>query len=105
MGVTVINKFVVPEEAVEAFLDEFSEHRAFLAAQPGFLSGALYRKAGGPGRFNLVNRARWESAGHLAAAREALGKLYEARGSDPGALYRRLGVEADIASYSEIVTY
>lgn len=101
----VINKFVVPDEALDAFLGEFAAHRAFLAAQPGFLRGALYRKSGGPGRYNIVNVAFWETAAALQKARDAMGAHYAQSGADPGGVYRRLGVEADIATYTALEDY
>jgi len=101
----VINKFIVPEAVLDQFLTEFAAHRTFLAARPGFLTGTLYRKQGGPGRFNIVNIAHWEGPDALEAARSAMGAYYAEKGTDPGAVYRRLGVKSDIASYSAIVTY
>jgi heme-degrading monooxygenase HmoA len=105
MAVTVINKFVVSETAMPAFLEEFARHRSVLAAQPGFESGTLYRQQGGPGRFNIVNVAHWASAEALDAARKVLGAQYAAKRSDPGAEYERLGVEADHGLYGAIESY
>jgi heme-degrading monooxygenase HmoA len=101
----VINKFVVPDGAREAFLAEFAEHRRFLAARPGFRKGALYVKESGPGRFNFVNVAFWESPEALAAARQALGAHYAQAGGSPGDLYARLGVEADLGAYAALEEY
>ncbi|WP_026381758.1 antibiotic biosynthesis monooxygenase family protein [Afifella pfennigii] len=103
--VTVINKFAISPEAIDAFLAEFRAHRDLLAAQPGFLDGALYRKVDGPGRFTIVNLARWGSVEALRSARDALVRAYAARGEDPSSAYRRLGVEADLATYQALESY
>ncbi len=76
-----------------------------LTKQPGFVKGAVYRQTGGPGRFNVVNIAPWESAEAFDAARKALAEVYAAKGSTPVAEHARLGVEADHSACTEIVSY
>jgi heme-degrading monooxygenase HmoA len=105
MTVTVINKFVIPDEVLAEFLTEFTEHRSVLAQQPGFISGKLFKQISGPGRFNIVNFAVWQDEQSLHAARAALGVHYRAHGTDPSSRYRAFGIETDIASYTEIETY
>ena len=76
--ITVINTFIVPDEAMDPFIAEFELHRDFLARQPGFVRGSLYRKANGPGVFNVINLAVWQSEDELQAARAKMGALYAA---------------------------
>ena len=56
-----IDKFVVPDEARQAFIDAVDETDAVMRAQPGFVRHELLEQVGGPGEFNFVTVAAWES--------------------------------------------
>ena len=57
--VVLINKFNVPPEGVEQFLQTWQADTAFLKTQPGFTSAQLHR--GISGSCTFVNIAVWES--------------------------------------------
>jgi heme-degrading monooxygenase HmoA len=105
MAMTVMNKFAASEDVIEPLLEELAAHRTVLAEQPGFLNGAVYRQVGGPGRFNVINVAHWESPEAFEAARKVLADAYAEKGSTPVARYGELGVEADHGAYAEVVSY
>ncbi|WP_171166017.1 antibiotic biosynthesis monooxygenase family protein [Streptomyces sp. I05A-00742] len=64
--VTLVNTFVVPEEAAERFEKTWREDAGFMKAQPGFISTQLYR--GTAGSRLWLNVAVWESTDALRAA-------------------------------------
>jgi len=64
--IVLINRFNVPADEVERFVDVWSEDAAFMKRQPGFISTQLHRGVAGSTTF--VNVATWESALALGAA-------------------------------------
>jgi heme oxygenase (mycobilin-producing) len=64
----VLNRFVVPPEEPDGFVDRAHAALAALAERPGYLSGRLTRALDDPAHWTLVTE--WESVG---AYRRALG--------------------------------
>jgi hypothetical protein len=64
----VLNRFVVPEDTQDGFVEQAHAALAALAAAPGYLSGRLARALEDPSTWTLVTE--WESVG---AYRRALG--------------------------------
>lgn len=64
--VVLINTFVVPHEAIEAFEAYWKVDATFMKAQPGLLSGQLHKGVAGNNVY--VNVAHWESADALRKA-------------------------------------
>jgi heme-degrading monooxygenase HmoA len=64
--VVLINRFKLPPEDVERFLEVWAEDAAFMRRQPGYISTQLHR--GTAGSTTFMNVAVWESARALGAA-------------------------------------
>jgi heme-degrading monooxygenase HmoA len=64
----LINAFEVPEGDDEAFLHAWERARAFLSAQPGYLSARLHRSLSPSADFRFVNIALWQSPQAFRAA-------------------------------------
>jgi quinol monooxygenase YgiN len=64
----VLNRFVVPPETPDSFVERAHAALAALADRPGYLSGRLTRALDDPAHWTLVTE--WESVG---AYRRALG--------------------------------
>lgn len=99
-----VDKFVVPEPAREEFLRRVHETHQVLHRQPGFLRDALLEQVSGPGRFNIVTVAEWESQAAIDAARAAVMDAHAKSGFNAQETIARLGIEADIANYRPIGT-
>jgi hypothetical protein len=56
----------------------------------------------GPGEFNFVTIAQWESAELVDQAKTAVQAAQKACNFDPHELFRRLGIRADIANYKPV---
>ena len=84
-GVSVyrVDKFVVPAAAREEFLRRVEETHQLLRRQPGFIRDAILEQVSGPGRFNIVTIAEWESQEAIEAARTVGSKAHVERGFDP----------------------
>jgi quinol monooxygenase YgiN len=64
----VLNRFIVPPDTQDGFVEQAHDALAALADRPGYLSGRLTRALDDPAHWTLVTE--WESVG---AYRRALG--------------------------------
>ncbi len=94
-----IDKFIVPEAARQAFIDAVSSTDAFMRDQPGFVRHDVLEQIGGPGEFNFVTIAEWESDAVIPAVTAAIARLQAERGFDRNAFLATHGIKADIANY------
>ena len=99
-----VDKFVVPQAALEEFLKRVHDTHKILRRQPGFVRDALLEQVAGPGRFNIVTVAEWESQSAIDAARAVVAKAHAESGFNPQDTLARLGIEADIGTYKPIGT-
>src|SRR5262245_16766925 len=67
-GVTLINVFEVPAGQEDAAISAWEKARDFLVGEPGYISTALHRSIAADARFQLVNVARWTTAGAFQKA-------------------------------------
>ncbi len=102
MAVYRVDKFSVPQTAREEFLERVHETHQVLGRQPGFIHDVLLEQVAGPGRFNIVTIAQWESQEAIDAARTVVMEAHAKSGFNPQDTMARLGVEADIANYRPI---
>jgi len=97
-----IDKFAVPEAAREEFLMNVLKTHEVLQAQQGFISHQVLEQVSGPGEFNFVTIAQWESAEVIERVKAAVQAAHRARNFNPQALFQRLGIRADIANYKPV---
>jgi heme-degrading monooxygenase HmoA len=97
-----VDKFVVPAAARDEFLGRVFQTHEVLRKQPGFVSDFLLERVSGPGEFNIVTIAEWESEEFVAGAREAVTALHRATNLDPQELFARLGIKPDLGNYKRI---
>jgi quinol monooxygenase YgiN len=94
-----IDKFVVPPEAVPAFVAQMQHIQQTLRRQPGCLRQLVLTQSGGSGEFNVLTLVEWESREAIAAAQQIVQKQFAEEGFDPAAFTRSLGVRADLGFY------
>ncbi len=71
-GVVLINPFVVPPDALDETIAMWEQARAFLAAQPGYISTKLHQAVSPDAHYLLINVANWESIETFQAAIAAM---------------------------------
>lgn len=96
-----VDKFVVPEQALEEFWSLVRRTHVVLREQPGFLHDVLLEQHSGPGRFNTVTIVKWSSVDDLATARTAVEQAHRDADFRPVEFFERTGIEPDLANYVE----
>ncbi|MFN8457522.1 MAG: antibiotic biosynthesis monooxygenase family protein [Anaerolineae bacterium] len=97
-----IDKFKVPPTARAEFLQKVQLTHAVLKTQPGFIQDFIFEQIGGPGEFNFVTVAVWESAEAMGVARQAVITTHQEIGFKPAEMFERLGIKADVANYTQL---
>jgi heme-degrading monooxygenase HmoA len=97
-----VDKFVVPAAAREEFLVNVMMTHKLLEAQDGFIDQKVLEQVAGPGEFNFVTIAQWESADVVERVRAAVAAAHKAANFDPQQMFARLGIRADMASYKPV---
>lgn len=94
-----VDKFIVPEDARRAFIQAVDDTEAVMRAQPGFVGHSLLEQVGGPGEYNFVTVAEWESDDYIPAAAAAIARNHAMRCFDRNLFFAVHGIKADIATY------
>ncbi|KPH08812.1 antibiotic biosynthesis monooxygenase [Rhizobium acidisoli] len=97
-----VDKFVVPAAAREEFLVNVMMTHKLLEAQDGFIDHKVLEQVAGPGEFNFVTIAQWESAEVVERVRATVAAAHKAANFDPQEMFARLGIRADMASYKPV---
>lgn len=89
----LLNAFEVRPDQIADALAYWEEAAEIMRAADGFLSTELHQALSPEARFQLVNRAEWQSPGHFQAAIEspaftAFAKRHEGRFTYYPGLYR-----------------
>src|SRR3546814_15602122 len=91
-----VDKFLVPDEAREEYLQNLRATHELLRKQPGFVQDFVLEHASGQSAFNFVTIAEWESQGAIDAARLAVLALHREMNLDPPEMFARLGITEDL---------
>lgn len=96
-----VDRFVVPAEALPAFLDKVRGTQRTLDTLAGCRQNLVLSRTGGGGEFNVVTVVEWASAEAMAAAQVVMQRKYAEEGFEPGAFMHSLGVRADMGVYRD----
>jgi heme-degrading monooxygenase HmoA len=97
-----IDKFFVPGAARQEFVETVHRTQQFLRTLPGFIQDSFLEQTGGPGEFNFITIAIWDSAESVEAAKKTVAARYEEIGFNPQEMFVRLGIKADLATYQPL---
>jgi hypothetical protein len=97
-----VDKFTVPAAGREEFLGRVAQTQAFLERQEGFIRGLVLEQTSGPGVFNFVTIVEWASVDVVERVTAAVARFHKESGFDRQELLRRLGITADIATYTAL---
>ena len=97
-----VDKFIVPDQAREEFIEKVQATHQLLKHQSGFLQDFVLEQASGPGQFNIVTMVEWDSIESIEPARAAVMAFHQAMSFNPQDLFARLGIKADLGSYKRV---
>ena len=97
-----VDKFVVPVAGRNEFIGRVRRTHEVLRSQPGFLKDFVLEQSAGPGEFNFVTVVEWASQAVIENARSAVMAMHADDNFDPHEMYVRLGIKADVATYTQV---
>ncbi len=97
-----VDKFIIPGEAREEFLRPLRRTHDVLKDQPGFIQDFVLEQPGESGEFTLITIVEWENQEALENARDTITAMHERMGFDPQEMIARLGIKADMGTYTQV---
>lgn len=97
-----VNKFAVPREAREEFLDLVAKTFAVVRRQEGYVRDWVLEQNSGPGVFNFVTMIEFATDDVAPKVAAALGELDRELGLDREAMMARLDIRTDFGSYKRL---
>lgn len=97
-----IDKFIVPAESRDVFLERVHETHSVLRGMPGFISDFIVEQVGGPGVFNLVTTVIWKDQTAIDYAKSAMHQHHANSRFNPQQFWDQLGIKADLANYRKL---
>jgi len=94
-----VDKFVVPADALSAFLERAHRIDGMLATQPGCRQNLVLVQAG-DAESKVVTIVEWASVQSMLNAKALVQKTYAEEGFDPAAFMQGLGVRVDMGVYA-----
>jgi heme oxygenase (mycobilin-producing) len=94
-----IDSFSVPEPARAEFDAGAARSFTFLRTLPGFRGHWVFEKTGGPGRFNVITVAAWESQEAMDRASTEVQAYYQRIGFDPRAFRAARDISSEIGTF------
>lgn len=97
-----VDKFIVPTEALPAFLALMQKIQRLVLTLPGCERDLVLTQTGGAGQFNVVHLIEWADDQAVANALNLMPLKFAEEGLDPPALIKSLGVQVDFGLYSPV---
>ncbi len=103
MRQVLIDKFVVPKNAVEEFIQRMNYNRGFIRNLVGFVQDAAYERTDENGNTVVVTMAIWQSEDAIKKAKEAVQAEYARIGFHQAEMLSRLNIALERGTYTEMV--
>ncbi len=100
----LIDKFLVPQEAIEEFTDRMNNNRNIVKNITGFLGDTVYKRTDENGKLVIINIAEWKDENSIANARVAIQTEYKKIGFDLSGFITRLNITMERGIYQEFNT-
>jgi steroid delta-isomerase-like uncharacterized protein len=96
-----IDKFLVPANAKQEFMERMKINRDFIKKLPGFIEDAVYERTDEQKNLICITIAIWKDEESIKKAKEAVQAEYKKQGFDPVAMFERLKITIDRGIYKE----
>ncbi len=97
-----IDKFVVPKNGVDEFVQRMNSNMGFIKALPGLIENAAFERTDEIGNEVVITVAVWESEDALKKAKEAVQTEYKRVGFNPTEMFARLNIIVDRGIYRQM---
>ena len=97
-----IDKFFVPADAAEEFVQRMNYNRTFLKKLQGFITDYGYKQTDEKGDAIIITVAVWESLDAIHKAKEAVQEEYKRIGFNPADFYEKFNIRMERGIYQEI---
>jgi predicted ester cyclase/heme-degrading monooxygenase HmoA len=101
--VSFIDKFHVPAQSKQEFLERVTVNRNLLKKLPGFVEDHAYERTDENGDLIFITVAIWQNEDAVKKAKEAVQLEYKKEGFDMPQMMKRLNITMDRAMYSELL--
>ena len=98
----LIDKFIVPKEAKQEFMERMTINRNFIKQLPGFVQDAVYESHDEQGNEIYVTVAVWQNEAVFKKAREAVQAEYKKQNFDLAGMLKRLNITIDRGVYKKV---
>jgi len=98
----LIDKFTVPQPAIDTFMERVRYNRSFIRQLPGFVRDAAYAHTDEKGNLTFVTVAVWESETAIQEARAAVQAEYKRLGFNMQQMLEQLNITIDRGIYREV---
>src|SRR5882724_4364997 len=98
----LIDKFIVPQNAKQEFIERMSINRNFIKQLPGFVQDAVYESKDEQGNGIYVTVAVWQNEEVFKKAREAVQAEYKKQNFDLPGMLKRLNITIDRGVYKKV---
>ncbi len=97
-----IDRFVVPADALPAFMERLRFTQQTLDTMPGCKQNLVLKQEGSPGEYDIITLVEWSDAEAIATAKATMQAKYAEEGFDPAAFMQTLSVRADMGVYRNV---
>jgi hypothetical protein len=98
----LIDKFVVPANALAEFTERMNYNRKFIETLDGFVQDGVYKRTNEAGDPVIVTMAVWENAGMIEKAKIAVQAEYQRIGFNMVDFIATLGIKIEREFYEEL---
>ncbi|OGU36400.1 MAG: hypothetical protein A2068_00220 [Ignavibacteria bacterium GWB2_35_6b] len=99
-----IDKFIIPQNAVEEFISRMEYNRNFIKNIQGFMKDSVYQSKDENGNLVIITVAEWKDETALKNAKELVQTEYKKIGFDPVKMTARLNIKMERGIYNEFVS-
>ena len=99
MVIVLVDKFIVPEESKEQFLEQVHKSANLLRTLPGFIEGFVYEKTDGETCHNVLTTAVWKDEEAFQNAKKNAAEGFKKIGFNPPEIMKILKVQIERAIY------
>ena len=99
---TLIDRFIVPQPAIDTFMQRVNYNRNFIKQLPGFIHDAAYQHRDEKGNLIFVTVAVWENETVINNAKAAVQAEYKKIGFNMPQFLEQAGITIERGIYEEV---